>query len=82
MLLWSVRLSGAHVRLLDSGLTLLNLMVMVARLAIMMQQPFIGTLIDNAPKENALAFVENQYRIVIESATVGTLLVLFYCYLF
>ena len=40
----------------------------------MMQQPFTGSLIDNAPKENALEFVENQYRILIGSATLGTII--------
>ncbi|MEO4054703.1 lipid II flippase Amj family protein [Solibacillus sp. CAU 1738] len=73
-LAYSVRLSGARVRLLASALSLFNLMVMVARLANMMQQPFTGSLIDNAPKENAFAFVESQYRILIGSATIGTLI--------
>ena len=73
-LAYSVRLSGARVRLLASALSLFNLMVMVARLANMMQQPFTGSLIDNAPQENALAFVESQYRILIGSATIGTLI--------
>ncbi|WP_445683119.1 lipid II flippase Amj family protein [Solibacillus sp. FSL H8-0538] len=73
-LAYSVRLSGARVKLLASALSLFNLMVMISRLANMMQQPFTGSLIDNAPKENALEFVENQYRILIGSATLGTVL--------
>ena len=48
-------------------------MVMVSRLANMMQQPFTGSLIDNAPNENTLEFVESQYRIIIGSATIGTI---------
>lgn len=71
-LAYSVRLSGARMKLLASALSLFNLMVMVARLSNMMQQPFTGSLIDQAPKENSLEFVENQYRILIGSATVGT----------
>jgi len=73
-LAYSVRLSGARVRLLASALSLFNVMVMVSRLANMMQQPFTGSLIDQAPKENALEFVESQYRILIGSATLGTII--------
>ncbi|PAK33725.1 lipid II flippase family protein, partial [Peribacillus simplex] len=73
-LAYAVRLSGARVRLLASALSLFNLMVMISRLANMMQQPFTGSLVDNAPKENTLEFVENQYRIIIGSSTFGTII--------
>jgi hypothetical protein len=73
-LAYAVRLSGARVRLLASALSLFNVMVMVSRLANMMQQPFTGSLVDTAPVDNALAFVENQYRIIIGAASIGTLL--------
>ncbi len=73
-LAYAVRLSGARVRLLASALSLFNLMVMVSRLANMMQQPFTGSLIDNAPKINTLEFVENQYRVIIGSSTLGTII--------
>ncbi|RLL48542.1 DUF2837 family protein [Oceanobacillus piezotolerans] len=73
-LAYSVRLLGARVKLLASALSLFNVMVMVSRLANMMQQPFTGSLIDNAPKENALEFVAGQYRILIGSATLGTII--------
>ena len=72
-LAYSVRLSGARVRLLASALSLFNVMVMVARLANMMQQPFTGSLIDTAPQDNTLQFVEGQFRMLIGSATVGTI---------
>ena len=72
-LAYAVRLSGVRVRLLASALSLFNMMVMVSRLSNMMQQPFTGSLIDKAPSENALIFVENQFRIIIGSASVGTL---------
>lgn len=68
----AVRLSGARVKLIASALSLFNIMVIVSRLANMMQQPFTGSLIDTAPKENALAFVEAQFRILIGASTVGT----------
>ena len=73
-LAYAVRLSGARVRLLASALSLFNLMVMVSRLANMMQQPFTGSLIDNAPIVNTLEFVENQYRVIIGSSTLGTII--------
>ncbi|MFC7687037.1 lipid II flippase family protein [Ureibacillus sp. GCM10028918] len=71
---YAVRLSGAIVKQLASALSLFNLMVMVSRLTNMMQQPFTGSLIGKAPKENSLEFVENQYRILIGSATLGTII--------
>lgn len=73
-LAYAVRLSGARVKLLASALSLFNVMVMVSRLANMMQQPFTGSLIDKAPEENTFAFVEQQFRIIIGSASLGTLL--------
>jgi hypothetical protein len=73
-LAYAVRLSGARVKLLASALSLFNLMVIVSRMANMMQQPFTGSLIDNAPKVNTLEFVEHQYRIIIGSSTLGTIM--------
>ncbi len=58
--------------MIASALSLFNIMVIVSRLANMMQQPFTGSLIDNAPKENTLEFVEAQYRILIGASTLGT----------
>ncbi|MGE7999740.1 lipid II flippase Amj family protein [Lysinibacillus sp. NPDC093190] len=72
-LAYAVRLSGARVKLLASALSLFNVMVMFSRLANMVQQPFTGSLTDTAPKENTLAFVEQQFRILIGAASLGTL---------
>lgn len=72
-LAYAVRLSGARVRLIASALSLFNIMVIVSRLANMMQQPFTGSLIDSAQKENTLEFVENQFRVLISASTLGTL---------
>src|SRR5699024_12847910 len=52
---------------------LFNIMVMISRLANMMQQPFTGSLIDTAPDYNTLEFVEKQFRFLIGASTVGTL---------
>ncbi len=72
-LAYAVRLSGARVRLIASALSLFNIMVMVSRLANMMQQPFTGSLIDTAPSEHAQEFVATQFRFLIGASTVGTL---------
>ena len=76
-LAYAVRLSGARVKMIASALSLFNLMVIVSRLANMMQQPFTGSLIDTAPKENTLEFVESQYRVLIGASTLGTLIAIF-----
>ncbi|MGG4491019.1 lipid II flippase Amj family protein [Metabacillus idriensis] len=73
-LAYAVRLSGARVKMIASALSLFNLMVIVSRMSNMMQQPFTGSLVDLAPKENTLQYVENQYRILIASSTLGTVL--------
>ncbi|GIN41147.1 lipid II flippase Amj family protein [Heyndrickxia oleronia] len=73
-LAYAVRLSGARVRLLASALSLFNVMVIVSRMANMMQQPFTGRLVDNAPKENAFQFVESQFRVIIGASTLGTIM--------
>ncbi len=72
-LAYAVRLSGARVKLIASALSLFNMMVIVSRMANMMQQPFTGSLIDTAPEENTLLFVEQQYRVLIGASTVGTI---------
>ncbi|MBA2875796.1 lipid II flippase Amj family protein [Thermaerobacillus caldiproteolyticus] len=73
-LAYAVRLSGARVKLIASALSLFNVMVIVSRLANMMQQPFTGSLIDTAPKHGALEFVKMEFRVLIGSSTLGTLL--------
>lgn len=71
-LAYAVRLSGARVKLIASALSLFNIMVMFSRLANMMQQPFTGSLIDNAPSVNTEEFVADQFRFLIGASTVGT----------
>ena len=59
-------------KLIASALSLFNIMVMFSRLANMMQQPFTGSLIDNAPSVNTEEFVADQFRFLIGASTVGT----------
>lgn len=73
-LAYAVRLSGARVRFLASAFALFNVLVMVSRLANMMQQPFTGSLIDLAPKEDSLTYVEDQFRFIIGAASIGTII--------
>jgi len=73
-LAYAVRLSGARVKLLASALALFNLMVMVSRLANMMQQPVTGSLLDKAPDINKLGYIESQFRVIIGASTLGTVL--------
>ncbi|MBD8070146.1 lipid II flippase Amj family protein [Bacillus sp. PS06] len=73
-LAYAVRLSGARVKMIASALSLFNMMVIVSRMANMMQQPFTGSLVDNAPEEHALIFVEQQYRVLIGASTIGTII--------
>ncbi|SES25288.1 Protein of unknown function [Gracilibacillus ureilyticus] len=73
-LAYAVRLSGARVKLIASALSLFNVMVMVSRIANMMQQPFTGKLIDRAPVHNTLEFVEAQFRFIIGASTVGSII--------
>ncbi|MBO1001106.1 lipid II flippase Amj family protein [Pseudogracilibacillus auburnensis] len=72
-LAYAVRLSGARVKMIASALSLFNIMVMISRLANMMQQPFTGSLIDTAPSIDAQGFVASQYRFLIGASTVGTI---------
>jgi Alternate to MurJ len=72
-LAYAVRLSGARVKMIASAISLFNIMVILARLSNMMQQPFTGSLIDSAPLNNAHAFVESQFRLLIGASTAGTL---------
>jgi len=72
-LAYAVRLSGARVKLLASALSLFNMMVIVSRMANMIQQPFTGSLKDMAPEENRLQILEDQFRVIIGASTIGTI---------
>ncbi|VEI05632.1 lipid II flippase Amj family protein [Kurthia zopfii] len=73
-LAYSVRLSGARIGLLASALSLFNILVMVSRMANMMQQPFTGNLLDRASETGSIEQLESQFRIIIGASTLGTLL--------
>lgn len=72
-LAYAVRLSGARVKLIASGLSLFSTIVIVSRMANMGQQPLLGSIIDTAPEQNFLGYVENQFRVLIGASTIGTI---------
>lgn len=73
-LAYSVRLSGARVKLIASALSLFNTMVIVSRMANMMQQPFTGGLVDRARNSHNLQNIDEQYRVLIGASTAGTII--------
>ncbi|KHE72128.1 lipid II flippase Amj family protein [Halobacillus sp. BBL2006] len=72
-LAYSVRLSGARVGLIASALSLFNIMVIVSRMSNMLQQPFTGSLVDEAQAAGTTGFVESQFRIIIGASTIGSI---------
>ncbi|KAF0821349.1 putative integral membrane protein YdaH [Cytobacillus firmus] len=73
-LAYAVRLSGARVKLIASGLSLFSTIVIVSRMANMGQQPLLGSIIDTAPEQNFLVYVESQFRVLIGASTIGTII--------
>jgi len=73
-LAYSVRLSGARVKLIASALSLFNTMVIVSRMSNMIQQPFTGGLVDRARNSHQLEFIDDQIRVLIGASTVGTII--------
>lgn len=74
---YATRLSGARVGFLASAFSLFNILVIFSRMSNMIQQPLTGSLIDIASKINqldAVEIVEQQYRYIIASGTMGTFL--------
>lgn len=69
-LAYAVRLSGARVKLLALALSLFSMMVIISRMANMMQQPFTGSLIDS---DHSLGVIEDQFRVLIGASTIGTI---------
>ncbi len=73
---YATRLSGARVGYLASAFSLFNILVIFSRMSNMIQQPLTGSLVDLAGKNGtleSLLLVEQQYRFIIASATIGTI---------
>jgi hypothetical protein len=72
-LAYATRLSGVRVGLIASALSLFNTIVLVSRFSTMFQQPLTGKLIKEAPHHDKLHFIAEQYRVLIGTSTIGTL---------
>lgn len=73
-LAYSMRISGARVKLIATALSLFGTLVIVARFSTMIHQPLTAKLIAEAPEVNKLHFIEEQYRILIGITSVGVIL--------
>ncbi|NRD77703.1 DUF2837 family protein [Bacillus sp. BRMEA1] len=73
-LAYSIRISGARVRLIATALSLFSTMVILSRFSTMIQQPLTAKLIADAPKAHKLVFIAEQYRILIGVTTFGVCL--------
>ncbi|MED3561293.1 lipid II flippase Amj family protein [Bacillus xiapuensis] len=76
-LAYSTRISGARVSLIATALSLFSTMVIISRFSTMFQQPLTAKLIAEAPDLNKLAFIQEQYRILIGITSVGVCLGIF-----
>jgi ABC-type uncharacterized transport system permease subunit len=73
-LAYSTRISGTRVKLIATAVSLFSTMVIVARFSTMLQQPMTAKLIAEAPEANRLAFIEEQYRILIAVTSIGVVI--------
>ncbi|MFT9847777.1 lipid II flippase Amj family protein [Aneurinibacillus sp. REN35] len=71
---YSVRLAGIRVAKLAVALSLFNIIVIVSRTANMLQAPLTASLVDRAKETGDLSLIESQFRVILGSASLGTLL--------
>ncbi len=73
-LAYSVRIAGVRTARLATALSLFNMIVIVSRTANMIQAPIAGSLVDEGRNSGNIGLVEEQFRIIIGSASIGTIL--------
>ncbi len=71
---YSVRLAGVTTNKLAVALSLFNILVLVSRTSNMVQGPLAGSFIDYARISGNVGWVEVQFRYIIFSATIGSIL--------
>lgn len=71
---YAVRLAGVRTEKLALSLSLFNMIVIIARLAYTIQAPMTASLVDAAKVNMDLAVLEDQFRIILGFATLGSLL--------
>ncbi|EOO25854.1 hypothetical protein IIU_06065 [Bacillus cereus VD133] len=72
-LAYATRLSGARVGFIASAISLFNILIIISRFSAMIQQPLTGKLITEISSQDKLSTIATQYRIIIASTTIGTL---------
>lgn len=73
-LAYSTRISGVRVKLMATAISLFSTMVVVSRFSTMIQQPLTAKLMSDAPKTDKLAFIEDQYLLLIIAVSIGVLI--------
>lgn len=71
---YAVRLAGVRTGKLAVSLSLFNIIVIVSRLAYTVQAPMTASLVDTAKYTMNLSLLEDQFRVILGSATLGSLL--------
>ncbi|RSD29069.1 lipid II flippase Amj family protein [Mesobacillus subterraneus] len=73
-LAYATRISGARVGLIATAISLFSTLVVVSRFSTIFQQPTTAKMIAEAPADNKLNFITDQYTILIGVTSLGVLL--------
>jgi hypothetical protein len=71
---YAVRLAGIKTKRLAMALSLFNIIVLIARTANMIQAPLLGSMVDRAINEGTSGPLLQDFRWIIFSATIGSML--------
>ncbi|WP_281273718.1 lipid II flippase family protein [Biomaibacter acetigenes] len=71
---YSVRLAGIRTKRLAMAISLFNIIVLISRTANMIQAPLLGSIVDKAINQGSSAFLLHDFRWIIASATLGSML--------
>jgi hypothetical protein len=71
---YSVRIAGIRTGRITIALSVFSIIVMVSRTSNMVQAPLTGSLVDMAKRTGDLVTLENQFRIILLSASLGTII--------
>lgn len=71
---YSVRLAGIRTKRLAMAISLFNIIVLISRTANMIQAPLLGSIVDKAINQGSSAFLLHDFRWIIASATLGSMI--------
>ncbi|WP_422447878.1 lipid II flippase Amj family protein [Thermoanaerobacterium sp. DL9XJH110] len=71
---YSVRLAGIRTKRLAMAISLFNIIVLISRTANMVQAPLLGSIVDRAIIEGSAGLLLGDFRWIIFSATMGSIL--------